>query len=155
MGGAFSAPVKDGKLLGPSTKATLKTHEQGITVWLTNGSKQAVWFQAADSNVLGWLEAQDQRGQWRPIEYFHQYTCGNSYHRVALEPNHGWNWQVPLAKGGLKTTVRWRILVEGGELVSNAISATIPATKFELDSKVAQQYDLTLEWVRPTLKYKQ
>lgn len=154
MGGAFSAPDRDGRLLSPSPKATLKSHEQGLTVWLTNGSKQVVWFQAADSHVLGWLEAKDQRGQWRPIEYFQQYTCGNSYHRVALEPNHGWNWQVPLAKGGLKTLVRWRMLVEGGELVSNAISTTILPTKFELDAKVAQHYDLTLEWVRPTLKYK-
>ena len=53
-------------------------------------------------------------GQWKPVEAFPQTFCGNSFHRVFLEPGEYWDLSARRYSGSLKTKLRFR-LEPGGE----------------------------------------
>lgn len=125
-------PIRDRNLLGRGLTLTLSRKGEALSLTIANGGRQIEWLRAGDSNILGFLEAKDKGGNWRPIEFQPWYTCGNSYHRVGLSPGHGWTFDIPMPTGKLKTQVRWRYRSQGVEHASNAVATTIPATRFEL-----------------------
>jgi len=129
----------------------LKRLPKSIEVRIVNGAPDPFWFDAADGNILGWMEARDEEGDWAPIEYFHAITCGNSYHRIALNTGYQWNFSRPMPAGGPKTRVRWRSFVAGKELVSNELTANILLTRFQLDPATSKEYRLDTKG-RPTLQ---
>lgn len=125
--------IRDRNLLGTAARAVLSRTKTGFTLWLVNGGREPAWFRAADSNILGWLEAKDGSGNWKPIEYHVWSDCGNSYHRVAALPGHGWRFDVAIPNGKLKTSVRWRTIgADGTDIVSNEVGANIPLERFSL-----------------------
>lgn len=141
LGGFWSAdvqpkPIPDLKLLGRATMATLKRVGERLVLTLANSGKEVAWIHAGDSNLLGFLEAKDTGGNWRPIEYQPWYTCGNSYHRVGLPSGQGWTFTVPVPPGNLKTQVRWRHQRRGETIYSNSLATTIPSTRFDLEPAV-------------------
>lgn len=71
--------ITDRALLGNSARPVLSRTGSVFTLWVVNGGTQPTWFRAADSNILGWLEARDASGKWKPIEFHQWYSCGNSY----------------------------------------------------------------------------
>lgn len=147
----YPAVVKDLKLLGNAgPKATLVRTKKGFVLHLANAGPKEVWFRAGDSNLLGYLEAKDSRGVWRPIEYKPWYTCGNSYHRVQLPAGMGWSFEREVPTGDLKTSVRWRF-TGPDELISNEVASTIPSTRFELEPKSKSEWKLHEGWGYPVL----
>lgn len=153
-GGFFAAenhPVRVPEdQLSNKIAAILTTSGKGLEVRLSNGGEIA-WIRAADSNLFAWLEAKDMQGNWQPIEYKHWYSCGNSYHRVALQTGYGWKWEVKLPAGEFQTRVRWRYETSEGVRYSNEITAKIPAHRFELPAEVAKQYKLAKTFKYPAL----
>jgi hypothetical protein len=127
---------------GEKLMAVLEKTGKGIRVSVFNGSNQSAWLQAADSNLMGFLEAKDRSGVWQPIQFHHWYTCGNSYHRVNVPSKHGWEYQVDIPSGSVKTHVRWRLDMGETKLVSNELPFSLPATRFRLSPEMAQSYKL-------------
>ena len=66
---------------------------RGIAVRLINRSGELASLPACDSCLPLVQQAQDKDGRWRAIESSREAICGNSFHRVFLEP--GQYWQFP------------------------------------------------------------
>lgn len=144
--------IHDPAILGNAARAVLCRSTTGFTIWLVNGGRKPAWFRAADGNILGWLEAKDKAGRWKPIEYHYWYSCGNSYHRVATLPGRGWRFEVSVPTGKHPTVVRWRMAdFEREYFVSNEVAASIPIERFDLGPKLQKESALQTKWVVPTL----
>lgn len=147
-------PVSDPRLVGAGPKALLAAIRDRFVLTLGNRTARDVWFRAADGNILGYLEAKDARGVFRPIQYHHAITCGNSRHRVGLKPGQGWTFDVALRPGTLKTVVRWRYRDQGFDLVSNEVSAQVSPLSFEIEPGLLGEHELWLDGDFPTLGWK-
>lgn len=82
---------------------------QGLAVRLVNRSHKTAAFLASDSSLFMAQEALDPQGQWRPIETVPAPFCGNSFHRVFLEPNQYWEFKARVYEGTFKTKLRFRL----------------------------------------------
>lgn len=83
---------------------------------LINRSESTVRFAARDSQLYLCLQAQDTDGKWVSLEGPPRGTrprdCGNSYHRVPLNPGEYWRFSVKVPTGQHET--RFRYVVDPG-----------------------------------------
>ena len=90
-------------------------------VYLANASSDTAFFGAQDSRLPAVVEARDDTGAWRPIEYLPSSWCGNSYHTLHLPPGQYWGFRVPDYAGADTTEMRLTVTYstvaghEGGE----------------------------------------
>lgn len=149
----FPTPISRPELRGKGLTALLVGSKDGVTLYLGNDRGES-WLRASDGNLTGWLEAKNPAGQWKPIEFHHWAWCGNSRHRVNLPRGHEWRYTIPVARGSLRTFIRWRIPVEGGELVSNEVRYEMTPARFALPPHLAREYVLEADWIPPAIKPK-
>lgn len=138
----------------PKSVVSLALSEKGVRVTLENSSQSDLWFDAADSNIRGWLEAK-VAGSWKPIQFHMWSTCGNSFHKVCLEPGYHWSYDVDLPKGDYTTTVRFAVaepqpLGGGGRnprgiLRSQEIEVSLDQRIFTLPERYASDSHVTGE----------
>lgn len=134
---------------------TISRTDEKISIAIANQTNETLWFRAADGNLIAWLEAKDGN-TWKPIQYHNWYTCGNSYHRVALQTLRVFTYSIPIPTGSLKTEVRFAISQSSSEgtnkpLYSHTIETTINPNLFKLDPEKFTDQKLTTEWVTPTV----
>ncbi|MBX3096875.1 MAG: hypothetical protein KF812_08435 [Fimbriimonadaceae bacterium] len=112
-----------------------------------------IWLDAADGNLLAWLELKDGDA-WKPTEYHHWITCGNSYHRVLIPNMHQVFYARPFATGNWQTQIR--LVVEAGEktLYSEPVSVRTNRNRLLLNPIEAEKSEVYLGWGRPTLRPK-
>jgi len=97
----------------------------GYKLYIINKSKDIVELNASDSRLYMIAEAFID-GKWKPIEYLPSSFCGNSYHRVLINSNEYWDFDVPRFSGKIKTKIRYRLGLENNKYIySNEISASI------------------------------
>jgi hypothetical protein len=116
---------------------------KAIVLRLVNRTEEVAGFSACDSRIYVVQEALDSTRQWKPLEQFpHTSFCGNSYHRVFLEPNEYWEFFALPRDGSFKTRLRFR-LEQGGEsgiaaggkaLYSNEYEGSIDPATFVQDA---------------------
>jgi hypothetical protein len=82
---------------------------RGLAVRLVNRTDQTVAFQVSDSCLYLVQEARTAGGQWRPIEFRPDPSCGNSFHRVFLKKGQYWEFPAPRYDGRVKTAIRLRL----------------------------------------------
>jgi hypothetical protein len=75
-------------------------------------------------------EAKDERGVWRPIEYWFNDKCGNSFDNVQLTPNDFIEFYIPRYYGLFKTKVRLKILLGSKTYQSNEWVGRIDKKQF-------------------------
>lgn len=78
----------------------------GFRVMVANRSKKEILFSAQDSRLYMKVQAKDQDGKWKDIEYLPSSWCGNSYHTLTLEPDNYWQFETPVYAGSMKTKLR-------------------------------------------------
>ncbi len=94
-------------------------------MYLGNNSDTIVNLSASDSRLYVIAEV-FYRGKWRPIEYLPSSFCGNSYHKVYLNPNEYWAFEIPKFSGKKKVSLRYSLLVGKNEYIySNKIPSSI------------------------------
>jgi HEAT repeat protein len=105
---------------------------QGVGVRLINRSAKRAAFAASDSCIYLLQEARDEKGVWREIETSPGASafCGNSFHRVFLEPNQYWEFKGRRYAGPMKTKIRFRLDLggendDGASIVSNEFDGAI------------------------------
>jgi hypothetical protein len=113
-------------------QAFLFAEDKRLKLALVNGGKKEQWLRAGDSDILGYLQAKDNKGVWQPIEYHWFYGCGNSLHRIQLPPMKLLMFKVPMPSGSFKTSVRWHYKSGKEELNSNELTVSIPRERFML-----------------------
>jgi hypothetical protein len=87
----FPAPDGQVSLLAFPDEIVEREGHKLISLRLVNRSNQVVGFVACNSQLYIVQESR-HFGQWRPLEGFPQSWCGNSFHRVFLEPNEYWDF---------------------------------------------------------------
>ena len=111
----------------------------GRKVYLRNGTKDTIYFNAQDSRLYMKVEALDEQGIWKDVEYLPSSWCGNSYHMVALPPRQYWSFVTPDYEGSFKTKLRISVLYvigperRGGTeltLYSNEVDGSINPAQF-------------------------
>lgn len=78
----------------------------GHKIFIANSTKDTIRFNAQDSRLYMKMQAQTENGQWKDIEYLPNSWCGNSYHKIELEPNAYWVFKIPSYFGEFKTKIR-------------------------------------------------
>lgn len=78
----------------------------GFTLFISNTTIDTVKLNAQDSRLYLKLQAQNSKGEWKDIEYLPSSWCGNSYHKIELEPNAFWKFTIPKYYGEFQTRIR-------------------------------------------------
>ena len=78
----------------------------GFSLYLTNTTADTVVFRGQDSRLNMKIQALDEQGLWKDIEYIPETFCGNSYHWLPLEPGAHWKFVVPDYEGVFNTLLR-------------------------------------------------
>ncbi len=105
---------------------------RGFAVRVMNRTRGAVPFAACDSMLMLVREAQDAAGVWREVERLPQSDCGNSFHRVFLEPGQYWEFPARAYAGPTRTKLRFRLDPGAGRpaLYSNEFEGQVAAEQF-------------------------
>jgi hypothetical protein len=144
-------PIGDKNLLGKGLQAILSKAEKGLDLEIANGGASEAWLRAGDSNILGYLQAKDANGTWRPIEFHYWMTCGNSFHRVQLPIGQAWTFAISLPSVGSVTQIRWHYQSGQAELNSNVVEVLLPATRFQLPPTFEDSQELAITGDYPIL----
>jgi hypothetical protein len=118
---------------------------RGFALRVVNRTGAVAPFAACDSCLYLVREAVDADGRWRPIELPPEPICGNSFHRVFLEPDQYWQFPARLYSGPIKTRMRFR-LERGGEqmrgnpIYSNEFEGQVVAAQFKDGVVVGQAH---------------
>ena len=115
-------------------------------LYVLNYSPETIWFSAQDSRIDIIREAKNKEGNWKPIEYLMQSTCGNSWHRVALGSRQYWRVSLGRDKGSVTTQVRFRLNQNGNAIYSEPYTTQISANAFTLP-KEYQKYKFSEDGV--------
>lgn len=111
-------------------------------VVLSNGTSEPIWFSAADGIISLFREAQMPNGEWKPIEYRLGSDCGNSFHKVALNPGRAWIWDVPSSTGKTMASCRY-VLKNGNSRFESAVFQTkINVSDFVIPDQYKKEYTL-------------
>jgi len=136
FGGSDNAPRKFGKahnfsrgqlsiVVDTTEIVTFTNQYSGYRLYIVNGLKSTVEFNAADSRLSAFAEAYVD-GKWQPIEYLPSSWCGNSYHQLYLQSGEYWEFAVPRFDGDKLTKIRYNLkLADGNSIYSNSYSAMI------------------------------
>jgi hypothetical protein len=87
-------------------------------------------------------EAKDEKGIWRPIEYWFNDRCGNSFDEVQLNPNEFIEFYIPRYYGLFKTKLRLKIRLGSETYTSNEWEGRIDKKQF---SKPTEAQDKELK----------
>jgi hypothetical protein len=78
----------------------------GFNLFISNTTIDTVKLNAQDSRLYMKLQAQNSKDEWKDIEYLPSSWCGNSYHKIELEPNAFWKFTIPNYNGEFQTKIR-------------------------------------------------
>jgi len=93
--------------------------------------------------LIGIQEAKDEKGNWRPIEYWFNDRCDNSFDNIQLAPNEYLNFYIPRYYGSFKTKLRLRFLMGTKTFTSKEWDGRIDKKQF-IKPKDAQDKDLRI-----------
>lgn len=109
---------------------------KGYAFYVVNTSPDTIVFDAQDSWLYMTIQAVDEKGNWKPIQYIPGSWCGNSYHQLFLAQDEYWKFTMPKIKGAQKTRLRLALKYkdpttkEDKYVYSNAIKASINPSQF-------------------------
>lgn len=117
--------------------ASWQNKYEGYKLFISNNTGDTVKFNAQDSRLYMKLQALNDKGEWKDIEYLPSSWCGNSYHVVELAPRYFWGFTIPKYFGEFKTKIRAQLKFIDPEnnkvdkvIYSNAIDGRINPGQF-------------------------
>jgi hypothetical protein len=115
---AAMAPLQSGVgfYLVPGDPLPWNDQYTGRKVRLYNNTREIKNIPTSDYALFVIAEAMDSEGRWRAIEEYLAISCDFSYFTVELEPNHYWEFTVPIYEGSFRTRMRYALSM-GGDLV--------------------------------------
>ncbi len=119
----------------------LHTHYEMIPVYIYNYSKN---IQVVETPINGDLflitEAKNEKGIWKPIEYFEQFgfLCGTGHQDFSLNPNHFIVAGVKKYSGSFKTKLRLKLNSLGRIFYSNSFDGSINKNQFNTTTLIKE-----------------
>lgn len=109
-----------------------------FNLYMANDGDTALIFDAQDSRLYVVMQAKDEKGEWKDIEYSPSSWCGNSYHEMILPKGHYWKFEAPIYKGALKTKLRFKLDIRSENQYKGQKAQTIYSNEFEGSLNPAQ-----------------
>lgn len=99
-------------------------------LYLVNNSDSSKCFHAQDSRLNIVMQAKNIFGFWQDIETLPDSWCGNSYHEICLEKGMFWEFESLQFKGRHRTKLRYVLMNDMHELISNEINGYVNTGQF-------------------------
>lgn len=99
----------------------------------TSANKNAM-LETQDGSFMMIIEARDESRNWKPIEYWSNSWCGNSYSFVIIPPKHFAFTRGVRCSGNYLTNCRLKVFNEDAVIYSNEFRMQINKTQFEKPS---------------------
>ena len=102
-----------------------------FTISINNNTDADAEFTVQDGLLMAMLEANDGKGNWRPITSFRPSGCGNSIGFMTLPARHCWQFPLGQYQGDFETEIRVKLITFNAPyksetvMLSNAIPAKI------------------------------
>lgn len=127
-------------IINPDELSKIDSTFLGCKLFLVNTTDSIVILKASDSRLNIIAEALNEKGQWTPISYLPSSWCGNSNHKVKLDMNEFWTFEIPVFKGAIKTKLRYVLLLdEYNKIISNEIVTHLNIGQFDKEKKQGKQ----------------
>jgi hypothetical protein len=108
----------------------------GCKLYLVNTSDSLIKLNASDSRLYIIAEALNEENEWTPISYLPSSSCGNSYHKVILDKDEFWSFDIPIFKGKTRTKLRYTLTIDKNNKVSsNEIVAYLNKEQFDKENR--------------------
>ncbi len=112
-------------------------YSRGLQVYIINDSKTKMLFPAENSRLNMIIQAKNNDGEWKDVEYLPHSWCGNSYHTLYLPSQKFWSLTMPVYEGSTRTLLRAKLSYKESPaqekeqyIYSNEISGSVNPAQF-------------------------
>ena len=108
----------------------------GYTMRLTNTTMRDYFFPANYIYMYITMQAQDNSGKWKDIEYVPEAYDNISFHTLHLRPNEYWGFKIPAYQGETKTLLRAKLAYQSSPadsvktMYSNTIKGSVNPAQY-------------------------
>lgn len=114
------------------------TNDSIISIYLKNNTKDSLKLSKQDWHLYLIQEAKNEKGEWKPIEYWSYSWCGNSYLSENIETQKIIKTETEKHNGTYETEIRFKILIDNEILYSNSLKSKIDLTQFIIPEKLTK-----------------
>ncbi|WP_299315267.1 hypothetical protein [uncultured Aquimarina sp.] len=107
----------------------LSNPDEKISVYIQNNTSDTISISHQNHKIHILQEAMDEKGIWKPIEYWESSDCGNSFDEIKIEPNGIIETKSTKYNGDFKTKIRFKLSENNKVYYSNAIEGNINLSK--------------------------
>lgn len=111
---------------------TLIQHVKSFPIYIANlSTNEVASLQTQDGSIMMIVQAIDKTGKWKPIEYWSNSWCGNSYFTIMIPPRHMLMTRGIKCSGDFYTKCRMMVSNKRDSIFSNEFYMSINETQFE------------------------
>jgi hypothetical protein len=115
---------------------------QAIPVIIQNTSKNMVYLHLHSESAIFIQEAKDEKGNWKPIEYYTFSYCGNSESAIGIQPNSIAVYKILKYDGEFETDLRLKFKNDKHIIYSNIYKGRINKNQFKIPEHVKRNKDV-------------
>ncbi|TXF79218.1 hypothetical protein [Chryseobacterium sp.] len=108
------------------------TNDTVISIYLKNNTEDSLNLSKQDRHLYLIQEAKNKKGEWKPIEYWSNSWCGNSYLSENVESQKIIKTETEKYNGTFETEIRFKFLIYDEVVYSNQLKGKINVTQFEI-----------------------
>ena len=116
------------------------TNNRDFIAGISNYSSDSIFIPIQDGSLISIIEAKDERGEWKPIQFWPISGCGNSYHSECILPNQTILFTVKKNFGSFHTSMRLRLHGTDTVFVSKEFKGSINKEMFKIKKNIVQDY---------------
>lgn len=116
------------------------TNNRDFIAGISNYTTDTIFIPIQDGSLISIIEAKDERGEWKPIQFWPISGCGNSYHSESILPNQTIFFTVKKNFGNFHTSMRLRLHGSDTIFVSKEFKGSIDKEMFIIKENVIQDY---------------
>ncbi len=107
---------------------------------ISNYTQDTIWLPVQDNSAIAILEAKNEQGEWKPIQFWPISGCGNSYRDQSIAPGQTLLLNAKRDLGAIPTAMRLRLHGINRIFVSESFPGTITESLFVVNPEAKSQY---------------
>lgn len=116
------------------------TNNRDFIAGITNNSTDTIFLPIQDESLIAILEAKNQAGFWKPIQFWPISGCGNSYYSENINPEQSILITVSKNYGNIETALRLRLHGTDTVFVSESFNGTINLDMFVVKKDILMDF---------------
>lgn len=117
-----------------------KKNDSLFSIYIINNTSDTIRILKQDWQLFLIQEAKDIDGNWKPIEYWQNSSCANSYLHQKLEPKGILATESKVYNGDFRTEIRFKLMNNRKNFYSNAISSSIYLGQFNIPENISEYF---------------